>query len=164
MAWTVPSVRVRVPRIALRLIVLSWSLACLPSLLIAQTISPQIVEFDPSADHNSTVGGVAVVDGYELRFYGAGGTQVLQTIQLGKPTAEADGKIRFNFGALLGTWAVDGVVYEARVAAVGPGGFDDKRRLESVRVPKARPRHRRHAATPCRRLQPREVRPQRQAR
>ncbi len=121
-AWTVSSVRVRVPRIALLFILGCFSLACLPSLSSAQTVSPQTVEFDPSADHNATVGGVAVVEGYELRFYTVGGAQPVHVIELGKPTPEADGKIRFNFASSLGAWPVDGVVYEARVAAVGPGG------------------------------------------
>ena len=52
MAWTVSSVRVRAPRIALCLILGCLSLVSLPSRAIAQTVSPQIVEFDPSADHN----------------------------------------------------------------------------------------------------------------
>ena len=122
MAWTVSSVRVRAPRIALCVTLGCLSLLCLPSRAIAQTVSPQIVEFDPSADHNRTVSGVAVVDGYELRFYNVGGSQPLHVIEIGKPAPESDGKIRFNFTALLGAWPVDGVVYEARVAAVGPGG------------------------------------------
>ena len=122
-AWTLSSVRGHVPRIALLFILLGClSLALLPSVVSAQTVSPQIVEFDPSADHNTSVSGVAVVDGYELRFYSLGGTQPLHVIELGKPAPEADGKIRFNFASLLGAWPVGGVVYEARVAAVGPGG------------------------------------------
>ena len=122
MAWTVSSVRVRAPRIALCVTLACLSLLCLPSRAIAQTVSPQIVEFDPSADHNRTVSGVAVVNGYELRFYNAGGSQPLHVIAIGKPAPASDGKIRFNFTARLGAWPVDGVVYVARVAAVGPGG------------------------------------------
>jgi hypothetical protein len=134
MAWTVSSVRVRVPRIApslslglslgssLGLTLGCLSLVLLPSRAIAQTVSPQIVEFDPSADHNTTAGGTAVVEGYELRFYTVSGSQPLHVIEMGKPAPQSDGKIRFNFSALLGAWPVDGVVYEARVAAVGPGG------------------------------------------
>ncbi len=122
MAWTVSSVRVRAPRIALCVTLGCLSLFCLQSHAIAQTVSPRIVEFDPSADHHRTVGGVAVVSGYQLRFYNVGGSQPLRVIELGKPAPEADGRIRFNFTPLLGAWPVDGVVYEARVAAVGPGG------------------------------------------
>jgi hypothetical protein len=122
MAWTVSSVRVRAPRIALSLALIAGSLAFVPSPLTAQTVSPQSVEFDPSPDHNASVNGVAVVTEYELRFFAVGSTQPLQVIDLGKPNAGSDGKIRFSFVALLGAWPVPGVVYEARVAAVGPGG------------------------------------------
>jgi hypothetical protein len=123
MAWTVSSVRVRAPRIALFLIlIVLLSLAIFPSRLSAQTVSPQVVEFNPSPDHNRTANGVAIVEGYELRFYLVGGTQPVHVIDLDKPTPESDGKIRFNFSALLGAWPVSGVVYEARVAAIGPGG------------------------------------------
>jgi Viral BACON domain/Putative binding domain, N-terminal len=110
------------PRIALFLGLIAGSLASFPSPLSAQTVSPRIVEFDPSPDHNASVNGVAVVREYELRFFAAGSTQRLHVIELGKPNVQSDGKIRFNFAALLGAWPVDGVVYEARVAAIGPGG------------------------------------------
>ena len=122
MAWTVSSVRVRAPRIALFLGLIAGSLASFPSPLSAQTVSPRIVEFDPSPDHNASVNGVAVVREYELRFFAVGSTQPLHVIELGKPTVGSDGKIRFNFAALLGAWPVAGVVYQARVAALGPGG------------------------------------------
>ena len=120
-AWTLPSVRVRA-RIALFFALGCLSLAFLPSLVNAQTVSPQTVEFDPSPDHNASAGGVAIVERYELRFYAVAGSQPLHVIDLGKPTPEADGRIRFNFASRLGGWPVVGVVYEARVAAVGPGG------------------------------------------
>jgi hypothetical protein len=110
------------PRIALFLALIAGSLGSFPSPLRAQTVGPRIVEFDPSRDHNASVNGIAVVTEYELRFFAVGGTQPLHVIELGKPTVESDGKIRFNFAALLGGWPVAGVVYEARVAAVGPGG------------------------------------------
>jgi Viral BACON domain len=122
MAWTVSSVRVRAPRIALFLGLIAGSLAFFPSPLSAQTVSPQIVEFDPSPDHNASVNGVAVVSEYELRFFTVGGTQPVHVIEMGKPNAGSDGRIRFNFAALLGAWPTAGVIYEARVAAVGPGG------------------------------------------
>jgi Viral BACON domain/Putative binding domain, N-terminal len=110
------------PRIALFLALIAGSLGSFPSPLRAQTVGPRIVEFDPSSDHNASVNGIAVVTEYELRFFAVGRTQPLHVIELGKPTVESDGKIRFNFAALLGGWPVAGVVYEARVAAVGPGG------------------------------------------
>ena len=102
----------------------------------AQTVSPQIVEFDPSADHDTAVNGVDVVEGYELRFYAVGGSQPLHVIEIGKPAPQSDGRIRFNFASRLGVWPVGGVVYEARVAAVGPGGSTASTCLEPVRVPR----------------------------
>jgi len=85
MECTVWSVRGRAPRIALSLIAVCVALVSLPSLLSAQTVSPQVVEFDPSADHNRTANGVEIVEGYELRFYRVGGSQPLHVIELGKP-------------------------------------------------------------------------------
>ena len=160
MAWTVSSVRVRAPRIALSLALIAGSLASFPSPLTAQTVSPQIVEFDPSPDHNASVNGVAVVSEYELRFFAVGGTQPLHVIELGKPNPESDGRIRFNFAALLGAWPVAGVVYEARVAAVGPGGSIAEHHLEPVRVSRHDPPPDPPpptARTACRRSRDREI-------
>ena len=95
MAWTVSSVRVRAPRIALFLALIAGSLASFPSPLSAQTVSPRIVEFDPSPDHNASVSGVAVVREYELRFFAVGSTQRLHVIELGKPNVQSDGRIRY---------------------------------------------------------------------
>ncbi len=92
------------------------------TLVQAQTVSPRLVEFDPSADHSRSVNGVAVVTRYTLRFYAVGSTTQLHSIDLGKPAPQSDGKIRVDFTAKLGTWPADGVVYEARVVAIGPGG------------------------------------------
>ena len=122
MAWTVSSVRVRAPRIALFLSLIAGSIACFPSPLTAQTVNPQIVEFDPSPDHDALVNGVAVVSEYELRFFAVGSAQQLHKIELRKPDPGSDDKIRFNFAALLGSWPVAGVTYEACVVAIGPGG------------------------------------------
>ena len=163
MAWTVSSVRVRAPRIALFLILVYVSLACFQSLLSAQTISPQTVEFDPSADHNRTVDGVAVVDDYELRFYVLGGAVLLHVIELGKPAPEADGKIRVNFSSLLGAWPVAGLVYEARVAAVGPGGSTASALSNSFTFPGTTPPPA-AAATACRHRRDQGARPRRPAR
>ena len=122
MAWTGPSVRVRAPRIALFFSIAFVALVCVSASVSAQTVSPQSVEFDPSPDHNTSVNGASVVDRYELRFYGLGGSVALQVIDIGKPAPASDGVIRYNFSSRLGTWMVNGITYEARVAAVGPGG------------------------------------------
>ena len=95
-AWTVSSVRVRASRIALFFVLGSFVSGGSAVAREPQTVSPQAVEFDPSADHNTTVSGVNIVEGYELRFYIVGGTLPVQVIELGKPSPESDGKIRFN--------------------------------------------------------------------
>ena len=90
-----------------------------PAGAYAQSIvDPTTAEFDPSADHNVTVSGVPVVDHYEIGFYLIAAAQPFQINQLGKPSPDADGKIR----VALGPRPAPGTLYEARVSAVGPGG------------------------------------------
>ena len=90
----------------------------------AQTIvDPQRAEFDPSPDHDAlTSDGSAIVKNYSLVIYQSGSTKALQTINLGKPTPDVDGKIRVTFVTLLKPAPTPGVVYVARVGANGPGG------------------------------------------
>jgi len=91
----------------------------------AQTtvVNPRIVEFDPSADHSvAGADGQPLVQRYELRIFTLGNTQPYTTTDLGKPTPEADGKIRVDFTTRISPWPPDGN-YEARVAAVGPSGL-----------------------------------------
>jgi hypothetical protein len=90
-----------------------------PAGSFAQSIvDPTTAEFDPSADHNVTISGVPVVDHYEIGFYLIAAAQPFQVNPLGKPSPGVDGKIR----VALGPRPAPGVVYEARVSAVGPGG------------------------------------------
>ena len=171
MAWTGTSVRVRAPRIALFFSIAFVALVCVSSSVSAQTVSPQSVEFDPSADHNTSVNGVSVVDRYELRFYGLGGSVALQVIDIGKPAPASDGVIRYNFSSRLGTWMVNGITYEARVAAVGPGGSTLSAISNQFTFPTATPpprlrrrRRRLHrVSTPSRRRADRVARDRRRA-
>jgi hypothetical protein len=119
-AWTAASVRARVARLAvLGFLSLAWPNAW----LFAQTVSsPQAVEFDPSPDHNTTQNSFSLVERYTLAFYVVGQNTPLQIIDLGKPSPGSTGKIHVDFSSLLGSWPADGVTYEARVTAVGPGG------------------------------------------
>ncbi|HZN82376.1 MAG TPA: Ig-like domain-containing protein, partial [Mycobacterium sp.] len=103
--------------------ILSLIFVCAASVASAQTIDPHVVEFDPSLDHYTTLPtGQPVVDRYDLHFYYSGAAQPFQVMDLGKPTPETDGKIRVDFFAYLLSWPLPGIVYEARVAAVGPAG------------------------------------------
>jgi hypothetical protein len=81
------------------------------------------IEFTPSPDHSVLdANGVALVTNYSLQVFVAGGTTAAQTVSLGKPAPDPDGMIRLDFVALLPTPLTPGVVYEALVEAVGPGG------------------------------------------
>jgi hypothetical protein len=81
-----------------------------------------MAEFQPSPDHNATSNGQPVVSRYDLEFYLVGASQPFMTMRLGKPAVDTDGLIRVDFTTLLSPTPTPGVVFEARVAAVGPGG------------------------------------------
>lgn len=100
-------------------------LACLawiglPAPVAAQTVvNPTAVEFEPSADHAAVFLGSPVVTRYELRFQFVGATEPVTTVDLGKPSPQ-DGKIRVTVPQFL--TLTPKTEYEARVAAIGPGG------------------------------------------
>ena len=113
---------VRRPRVIRRALILC-ALALVAAPLHAQSIvDGQRVEFLPSADNDTLVNGVAVVQGYTLNIYPAGSTTVASTANLGKPTPDADGYMRVTWLPLVTTPLQMGVIYEARVLANGPGG------------------------------------------
>jgi hypothetical protein len=86
-------------------------------------IDPDIVEFTPSPDHLAVnKQGAEVVDVYELWFYLPGAARPFQVVGLEKPAPGNDGKIRVRYRSLLISTPPSGVLYEARVAATGPGG------------------------------------------
>jgi hypothetical protein len=81
------------------------------------------VEFNPSADHSTLdANGNAIVTGYTMTIFTAGGTTPVRTLNLGKPSPGTDGFIRLDFSTLLSSPLAAGVSYEALVEAVGPGG------------------------------------------
>ena len=88
----------------------------------AQTISPNVIEYQPSPEHWSTSSstGEPVIDRYILTFHAAGSLQTLLMFDLGKPAPQADGMIRLDFGGLFGAWPLPGTDCTARVSAVGP--------------------------------------------
>jgi hypothetical protein len=99
---------------------------CATSALVASAQNvqnPKTVEFDPSADHDAvTSGGESLVERYDLLVFLQGASAPISTASLGKPAADADGKIRVDFSTLLVGWPLANGTYEARVAAVGPTG------------------------------------------
>ncbi|MFO7695074.1 MAG: BACON domain-containing protein [Vicinamibacterales bacterium] len=90
----------------------------------AQSVSdPRIAEFDPSPDHWQVLdSGTPAVVRYELGVYTLGASAPFATADMGKPSPDYDGKIRFDFFAQLAAWQLPGGEYEARVSAVGPEG------------------------------------------
>jgi hypothetical protein len=59
---------------------------------------------------------------YELGVYLLGASAPLTTVDMGKPSPDPDGKIRYDFASAVAGWPLPGGTYEARVSAVGPGG------------------------------------------
>ena len=91
----------------------------------AQTINPTTAEFVASVDHSATLpNGTAALTRYDLEFYNAGAASPFQTVSLGKPTPGAGGVIRVLLMSVLSSLPSPGIVYEARIAAVGPGGMN----------------------------------------
>jgi hypothetical protein len=90
----------------------------------AQVVSdPRIAEFDPSPDHWQTLdSGQPAVVRYELGVYMCGASAPFTTVDMGKPSPESDGKIRFDFSSSVTAWPLPGGNYEARVSAIGPEG------------------------------------------
>jgi hypothetical protein len=95
-----------------------------PSTLHAQVVSdPRVAEFDPSPDHWQVLAdGEPAVLRYELGVYLLGASAPFTTVDMGKPSPDADGKIRYDFSSGVGGWPLPGGEYEARVSAVGPEG------------------------------------------
>jgi hypothetical protein len=90
----------------------------------AQVLSdPRIAEFDPSPDHWTVLdGGQPAVVWYELGVYALGASAPFATVDMGKPSPDADGKIRYDFSTQVAAWTLPGGDYDARVSAVGPEG------------------------------------------
>jgi hypothetical protein len=92
--------------------------------LHAQVLSdPRIAEFDPSPDHWAVLeSGQPAVLKYELDVYLVGSSMPLGTLDMGKPSPDADGRIRYDFSAEIASLVLPGSIYEARISAVGPEG------------------------------------------
>ena len=85
--------------------------------------NPRIAEFDPSPDHWETLeNGEPAVVRYELGMYLLGASAPFATVDMGKPSPGADGRILFDFASRVAGWRLTGTYYEARVSAVGPEG------------------------------------------
>ena len=104
-------------------LVLVMSLAALDQEADAQTIDPTLVEFVASPDHSVILSnGAPAVTRYDLEFYNVSAGSPFQVASLGKPTPGTGGIITVQLTSVLTSLPSPGIVYEARVAAVGPGG------------------------------------------
>ena len=99
-------------------------LLLIPSLATGQTtVNPRWGQFNASAGHNATnPDGTPVVQRYDVGLYFVGAAQPFQSVSIGKPSPDAAGLITVDLTAAFTGWPVSGVIYEADVAAVGPGG------------------------------------------
>ena len=98
-------------------------------------VDPRYVEFVPSADHNTNASdGTPLVQRYSLSIYNAGSSVAADTMDLGKPTPSG-GLIRVDFLPLLHIVPTPGVMFEARVTAVGPGGSTASSLSNTILVP-----------------------------
>jgi len=104
-------------------LILGISLAALDDEASAQTIDPTRAEFVASPDHNTILpDGTAAVTRYDLEFYNAGAGSPFQVASLGKPAPDTGGIISVQLTNVLASLPSPGIVYEARVSAVGSGG------------------------------------------
>ena len=111
-------------KVSLGVVLLAIVLAAAAPVNAQSIVDAGRVEFTPSADHNviDSESGAARVQSYSLDIFVAGGASPVRTVSLGKPAPESDGMIRLSFLPLLSTPLTPGVIYEAQVSAVGPGG------------------------------------------
>lgn len=86
-------------------------------------IDPQRVEFTPSSHHDGLdENGAPIVESYIIDIFIAGEAWPVASADLGKPLPDADGMIRVDFMSLLPSPLAAGIIYEALVEAIGPGG------------------------------------------
>jgi hypothetical protein len=86
-------------------------------------IDPQRVEFTPSSHHDGLdENGAPIVESYVIDIFIAGEAWPVASADLGKPLPGADGMIRVDFMSLLPSPLAAGIIYEALVEAIGPGG------------------------------------------
>lgn len=111
----------------MRKALLTVALVFVATVAAAQTVTPvtsaSVVEFTPSVDHSvvDPISGVAKLERYDLETVAQNALgAVVFTQGLAKP-APVNNVITANIGATVAA-ITGGTVYQARVAAVGPGG------------------------------------------
>jgi hypothetical protein len=89
-------------------------------------VDPRQLTFSPSPDDDVTgADGNPLVDHYALAIFVLGSDTPFETVSLGKPPADDEGRVRLRLLPLLYAPLTPGVAYQAVVQAVGPGGTAD---------------------------------------
>lgn len=102
-------------------VMLSLALVGFAAAASAQTVvNPGHATFIASADHATVVGGIPLVDHYDLQLVSTSGLAFTQG--LAKPTPDANGIITVALSSGFIAAMVKNALYTATVAAVGPGG------------------------------------------
>jgi titin len=115
---------------------ITW-LVLLPATPVrAQSIlDGQRVQFPPSTDDATLApDGTPVLQNYNLTVYLAGTSTAFATANLGHPAADSTGMITVAFSPFLSTPLQAGVIYEATVSAVGPGGSTESGRTNTFEL------------------------------
>lgn len=82
--------------------------------------NPTVIEFAPSADHNTIENGTTILTGYRIGVFTAAGVTPITTRDIGKPTPVSN---LITYSQLDTLWStVPGGTHVIRVASVGPGG------------------------------------------
>ena len=102
---------------------LTFVLASAATLSAQIVCDPRVAEFDPSPDHSMVLSsGQPAVLSYRLAVYLVGASAPFTIVDMGKPSPDPDGKVRYDFSSEVVGWPLPGGNYEARIGAVGPEG------------------------------------------
>ena len=84
------------------LLVSAFTLACATTLQAQVLSNPRVAEFDPSPDHWTALeSGQPAVLRYELGVYLLGASAPFATVDMGKPSPDPDGKVRYDFASAM---------------------------------------------------------------
>lgn len=99
---------------------------------VAQTVNPTATVFTPSSDHTAVVGGIPVLDHYQLDvMVGTASGALSFTKDIGKPNPNAQNEISVAIPEFASRSTG---VYAATVSAVGPGGTGRSSAVPFVRI------------------------------
>ena len=117
----------------MELLVLTAMLATASGTSAQSIVDAGRLEFTPSSDHDAvdSTTGAAIVQSYVLEIFLTGDVTAVRTVNLDKPSPQADGMIRLDFLSLVSPALATGLIYEAHIVAVGPGGSSASARSDT---------------------------------